>query len=99
MADAFGEEDVLDVVAVERVDGAAHRPEPILTRVALVEHGIFRGAALGPQLVTGLRLLGLVGRQLDRRRPRDRLAGDLLPVLVKQRRRVLGQDRRPGTRR
>ena len=69
--------DPLDVVAVEVVDRAAQRAEPVavLERGDPVEHRVGRRAALEPQAALRLRPLGLLRRELDRRGPGDRGAG------------------------
>ncbi len=89
-----GEEDRLDVVAVDRISRTAQGSEPVLGSGELLgQDRVTRYAALRPQLTADAGLLALVVAELDRRRAGDRLAVDPVVVLVIQRRRGLGHDR------
>ncbi len=90
-----GEVDVLDVVAVEVVCGAPQRPEAVLgAGKAADQDRVTWHSALCPQRAAVARLLALGVGELGRGRAVDRLATDLLSVLVQQRRRILGRDGR-----
>ncbi len=88
---ALGEADPLDVVAVEVVDRAAQRAEPVLPGEELVEDRVGGRPALDPQAVRAGGAVGLGPGQLDRHRALD-LTARRLRVGVQQRR--LGLRRR-----
>ena len=94
MGDPGREVDELDVVAVEVVRRAAERPERVLRAWELVHQDRVPGhTALGPQAARLGRLLALLLRQLNRRRPRQVHAGNRVGVHVEQGGRSLRDDR------
>ena len=84
--------DPLDVVAVQVVDGAAERREPVLPGIGLVEHRIGRRAALDPQRVGARGDVRLLRGQFDRCRTLD-LVARVLPLIVQERRLLLRHER------
>ena len=89
------EKDVLDVVAVDVVSGAAQRAEAVLRSGELVgggQNGVVRHPTLRPQRGAVVGLIALGVGELDRGRALDRLVVERLRVLVQQRRRAPGGD-------
>jgi hypothetical protein len=83
MLDAGGEEQVLDVVAVDVVGPAAQGAESVLrTGEFAGEHRVGGCPALRPQLIGLAGLLALGASQFDRDRAGDRPSPDPVVVLV-----------------